>query len=137
MKYPSFFHTGVLRADFDTDPEAVFVDSVIDATTFEDVMLLAVPPDGGAPGSDAAAPRADSGSSLPRDSAVAAERKPLSDGRNPVYDFDAGETPDDPTTSFDDKPYTIKSGCSIGGTGSPGWLALPLAFALLRLRRRR
>ncbi len=137
-KYPSFFHIGVLRGDFEAEPVAVFVDSVMDATTFDDVALLAVPPDGGAPMPDAGASRADASSTPPRDAVSGAEVRRPPDGSNPTYNFDTGGTfGDDPLTPLDDKPYTIKTGCSFGAGSPGGWLFLPLAFALLLLRRRR
>ena len=38
--YPNFFHIGLLHGNFDTMPQAVFVDRVLDGTKLEDVLLL-------------------------------------------------------------------------------------------------
>lgn len=153
--YHSFLHLGLLHGNFDTTPEAVFVDGAIDATTFADVAHLAVAPDGGVPLPDAAAPRPDAGADAarppaadaggaPPDAAGAPSPPVPGDAAPPARDAAVRPPPDAPPADddvgpFDDAPAASEAGCGcrIGAPGVPAPAAALLALGLLLAWRRR
>ncbi len=144
MIYPAFFKMGLMHGDFDADPEALFIDSAIDATTFAEASPGVS--DGGVP------PMADAARATPD---VAPPRLdanvPLVDA-GPVVDaaVDASAARDDsPTPPAAGARGNAGCGCRVGqrssgrGAAGPGTAGLGaaglliLALAIARRRRRR
>lgn len=130
---PNFFHAGLLHRDFDTDPQAVFFDRILEGTQLTDVLIAKPSPEPDAGTPDAGTPDAGTPDAETADAGMTeVDAGPLFPGF--PGDTDAGTSPDSPELPRAGA-VTGQAGCGVT-TGVGASLAAWIVLAWTRRRRR-